>query len=244
MEKKDSGSKAKIDPKSESVWRNGLKIAMPMVVPWILKIVSSLVPEGSRIDKYLEVFHETWIKFLPFISALVLQITKMPEWVDDIVAELQAEVIRTLKERYGKDGKDVATKSAAKTAENETVLIIASTLEEGEFKKFWKLVASLDNEDQRINFLNYLISVKTGNTVLANWAKMGNTQFQILVNSLVPIPKQKVPREPSKLEKEVKKSFNEFKEDGEAFLKKKSWLQKWSEEVDRRREEEKNKKRN
>lgn len=231
MEKKDVRIKAKIDPKPESLWRNGLKVAMPLFVPWILKNVSALVPEGSRVDKYLEVFHEWWEKNLPWISTSILQITKMPEWLDDIVAELQAEIIRTLKERYGKDGKDVATKSAAKSPENETVLIIASTLAADKFNKFWELVASLDNEDQKADFLNYSISLKTGKSVVSNWLKLGAPQFQMIVNTLVPVPKPKTPREPSKLEKEAKKGLDEFKEDSIKFFKKKSWLVRLAEEA-------------
>lgn len=218
------------DKRPESVVRNALKVAMPLVVPWIVKEVISLIPENSKWDDILKVVHEKWEKFLPAISGIVLQITKNPEWVDDVISELNAEVIRALKERYTGEKKPSA-KSATKTADNESVLMIASTLAEAEMKKFFELAFGLSDEKQKVDFLNLLIPVKTGKAVVSSWAKMESAQFQIIVSTLVPISEPPKPKEPSKIEKQIKQGLTEFQEDADTFLGKKTWLEQLAEQV-------------
>jgi len=219
---------------SESVLKNLYTSQMPRLIQVGVKWGLSLVPPGSNLDKILEAVEKNWDLFSSIALLIIMQFTKNKKEVDDALSELRAEITRSLEERY-KNGKKTGEDKITKTTENETVLIIASTLTEAEFNKFLELVAGLSNEDQKTNFLNYLISLKTGKSVVSNWLKLGAPQFQLIVNALVPVPKPKAPRESSKFEREVKKGIDEFQEDAGLFLKKKGFLQRMSEEVDAKR---------
>ncbi|MCX6797991.1 MAG: hypothetical protein NTX66_02115 [Candidatus Falkowbacteria bacterium] len=188
---------------SPSIISDITKVAFPILVPMGVKFIMGLVPKGSTIDQIMEKYHEYWEKISPALTFMVLRFTDNKDIVDDILSELSAEVSKALKERFGKDGLSTGQDGTSSAGiPMEKVIVIASMLDDNDRKNFFKLLAEISDEDQRRRFSNLLLPLKEGKEILTGWSKLTKEEFLMMVESLVPLKK---PRVPTEFEKNLKK---------------------------------------
>jgi len=214
----------------KAIWSDSLKAIMPVVVPFAAKAIVNLAPPGGKAEAIMEKYQEYWDKIAPMISTMVLQLTNAPDFVDDIVAELSAEVARAIKEKY-KDGDKTESptgiKVGSKTFNLRMAMVFAGA---GTLTAFTDLLGSIDSKQQKA-----VLDIDAGDkeaavAFLSGLAVMDEAQFKSWVNIMFPLPAPKPPREDSKFEKAVKTSLKEFDSDSDTFFGKKSWLEKLAED--------------
>ena len=204
----------------KKIFADALKVAMPIVVPIAAKMIINLVPSGSKVDVVLKKYQDYWGKITPALSTMVLQITNAPEFVDDIIAELSAEVVRTIKERY-KDG-IVDKKNEKNIVGGVSLQISMTSLPVSTFLKLTQLINSLP-EEKRQKVLNFESPKEGASAFAAMLTNLSSEEFKSWVDLIFPDQK---PREETAFEKKTKESLKDFQEDSRRFFQKDSWLTK------------------
>jgi hypothetical protein len=217
-----TNAKPTSDPKDKrkKVISDSFKVLMPIAVPYAVKMLMGLVPDGSKADDFFMKYKEHWGKITPALTALVLQLTNMPEYADEIVAELSAEVARNIKEKYS-DGESLKNPKAEKVAVTFPISYAMATLPKAELVKFTKLVESLP-EKQRKTILALEVGSKDDTKeFIKTLVAMNVAQFKAWSDVMAPVAK---PKADSDLVKGVKKNLNEFSEDSKNYFQKDSYL--------------------
>lgn len=210
------------DPKKKKLVTDAFKAIMPIAVPFAVKKLIALVPEGSKLEDFFINYQEHWGKVAPAMTTLILQITNMPEFADDIVAELSAEVARTIKEKYS-DGEKIKNPNAEKAASFFPISFAMTSLDKNDLTVFTGLVQSLP-EKQRKKVLALEFGSKDDTKVfLKTLVTLEEAQFKAWAEIMAPIV---APKPDSKFEQAVKTGLNEFSDDTKSFFKKDSYFTK------------------
>ncbi len=211
----------------KKIWADGLKIAMPIIVPIVVKKLVAMIPAGTKVDTFFSNYKEQWLKVAPIATGLILQLTNMPDFADDMVAELGAEVARVIKEKYS-DGNDFKEDSgAAKEKTPVYTLTNAMVLADKDQLLAFSILLNSISEEQRKRVLSFNASNKDdAKNLLVILAGYSETEFKIWAEVIAPT---KAPHVDTEFEKNVKESLNSFKDDANSFFEKKTWLQKQAE---------------
>lgn len=203
----------------ENTTQNAFKLLMPIAVPYAVKRLLALVPPGSKVDDFFEKYKENWGKVSAAVTMLVLQITKMPDLADDLVAELGAEVARVIKEKYS-DGENLTSMNPVKTGNEFPLSFAIPSLDKDELVIFTGLLQALP-EKQRKKILAMEFG---GRESTKDFAKilvtLDEPQFKAWAEAISPADK---PHVDSEFEKNIKEGFNEFKSDAKNYFQKDSW---------------------
>lgn len=201
---------------------DALKISMPVVVPIAVEFIINKIPVGSKLDDVIRDYDKYWEKVVPLVSGLVLQLTNMPEFVDEIVAEVGAEVVRALKKRNSEESSTSEVKKSVK--ENFfSISYVMATAKTKDMIKFQELLKSI-SEKQKKSVLGYGLNEKEDVKILFhNFISMTETQFKDWVEIMFPAEK---PREKPEFEKKAEESLKKFGEDSNSFFSKETWLEK------------------
>ena len=201
-----NGSKEKTtSDKKPTAVADLIKSFMPIVVPYGVKMIMDMIPEGSKIDDVMKNYHKYWEKIAPAISALIMQLTNLSDIADDIIAEVNAEISRALKERY-KKGSGEEKSNAAKA--EPPVRDIIGMLSPDDFNK---LITRISGKDKSSidKFLNYSFGLKQAEAVkvLTNLAQADQNQFDVWFNGCFPKTEPKVPQPPFELSKKIADAY-------------------------------------
>jgi hypothetical protein len=211
------------DPKDKKkkLVMDSFKAIMPIAVPYAVKMLMNLVPEGSKVEDFFMKYKENWGKVAPAVTTLILQVTNMPEYADDIVAELSAEVARTIKEKYS-DGDKLKNTSSEKAAAGSFPISFAMTsLTKDELVGFTGLVQSLP-EKQRKKILALEVGSKDDTKAfIKTLVTMEEVQFKMWADVMSPVEQ---PKTDTALEKGIKDGWNEFTDDSKSYFQKDSYF--------------------
>lgn len=200
---------------------DALKVAMPIVAPFVTKLIIDMIPAGSKLEDILEKYGSYWDKIVPVATTLILQLTNMPDMADEILAEVGAEVVRLVKEKYSKDAPEVK-----KIKVGESFFPISSvmaTAEQKELIDFMALIQSV-SQKQRRSILEYgAKDEKNAKKIFSNLALMTEAQFKDWAEIMFPT---EAPKTKSELEQNLAKSMEELKRDTNNFFDKETWLEK------------------
>jgi hypothetical protein len=215
------------DKKNKSFGQDMVKMIVPKIVPTAVKIVFSFIPPGSTVDQFVAKYQDYFANAIPAITFLILQFTKAHEVVDDVLAELSAEVLRELKTRY-KNGipKSVSVQKKGSGEKKEGYVQmddLMTRLSQENFVKLNELISGLTKNQQK-DFLKY--SVKLNDNVFPLPEFLG-IQFAERLSLLTPAQftmwadiafPEKPPRKETAFEKEVQQGWNEFTEDAKSKM--------------------------
>lgn len=197
-----------------------LVMFMPIAVPYTVKRLFALVPPGSRVDEFFEHYKEHWGAISTAVGAFILQITDMPDLVDDFVAELSAEVARVIKERYS-DGEYLKSIAPLTAVNGCPLSSVMSSLTLANLNKFTQLLNLLP-EEQRKRIRAYSSDSKDeARSLIKLLVRMTDDQFKAWAEVMEPAKK---PRVDSEFEKAIKTGLNEFQTDAKTYLKKDSYF--------------------
>jgi hypothetical protein len=219
-----------MEKKNKSFGQDAIKMIVPKVTPLGVKLVSSFITPGSTADQFIAKYQEYFTAAVPAITFLILQFTNAHEIVDDILAEVSAEVLRELKIRY-KDGiPKPSKKGSGKSSEDKAgqgymqMEDLMTRLDKTSFTKLNKLVSGLTKNQQK-DFLSYSVPLTDlfsipeflGVQFAQRLSELTVAQFTLWANIAFP---EKPPREKTAFEKEVQKGWAEFKVDASDGLSK------------------------
>jgi hypothetical protein len=211
-----------MEKKNKSFGQDAIKMIVPKVTPLGVKLVFSFIPPGSTADQFIAKYKEYFTAAVPALTFLILQFTSAHEIVDDILAEVSAEVLRELKIRY-KDGVPKPSKSSEEKVEGYMRMDdLMTRLDKKSFTKLNKLVSGLTKNQQK-DFLSYSVPLTNlfsipeflGVQFAQRLSELTVAQFTLWVNIAFP---EKPPREKTAFEKEVQKGWAEFKADASEGL--------------------------
>jgi len=213
---------------NKSFGQDLVKMIVPKVTPLGVKLVFSFIPPGSTVDQFVAKYQEYFATAVPALTFAILQFTKAHEVVDDILAEVSAEILRELKIRYKEGIPKPSKKESGKSSEDKVgqgymqMENIMTRLDKKSFTKLNKLVSGLTKNQQKA-FLSYSVPLTNlfsipeflGVQFAQRLSELTAPQFTLWANIAFP---EKPPREKTAFEKEVQKGWAEFREDMETGM--------------------------
>lgn len=211
--------------RERKLFSDALKLAIPAIVPLMVKEVLGLVPPGSKIDHVLDKFQEHSGKIISTVSAAILTLTNAPEFFDDIVASLNTEVIKELKKRYSEDGEKKSLIKKAGFVDKGISLGKAAMLIPGkESAVLLKLINSDElSKEQRSNLFDFVVSSEKteAKEIALNLSALRKIQFLAWAELVSP---KKEPIKETELEKQIKEGLEEFKADAKNYFQRDSYF--------------------
>lgn len=210
-----------MDKQKSKILSDALKGVIPIAVPFAAKFIINMVPDNSKLEDFLKNYKNYWEKVAPTLSTIVMQLTNAPEFVDDIVAELSAEVARAIKEKYSDEDGNLKVSRGSKK-EMVRVVSAMALLKKAQFTKLISLINSRDvSIKQRKDILNFEVSPNQDEAIkfVATLSLLTQDQFNDWVALISPILP---PKEKTELEKKLSEGWNDFQTDANKFFAKDS----------------------
>jgi hypothetical protein len=177
-DKKSSEDPAFKASNKDSLKANIIKDAIPQLAASAVSIILSLIPEGSTIDQILEKFQNYWGVVSGGILLTVQTYTKVPDIVTDAMADIRAEAIQQIKDRFknGAVNKDTNSAKASTPPIGDIILMLRAV----DYKKLVKLVSGKDTSSQ-VKFFNHSFVLKQAEAIkaLTNLAQANQGDFDV-----------------------------------------------------------------
>lgn len=178
-----------------------IKSFMPIIVPYGVKLIMDMIPEGSKVDDVMRDYHKYWEKIAGTVSTMIMQVTDLSDIADDIIAEVSAEISRALKERYKKEsGEDKPGTIKAEPPVRDIIGMLS-------LDDFNKLIARISGKDKSCmdKFFNYSFGLKQTEAVkvLTNLAQTDQDRFDVWFDGCFPKTEPKTPQPPLELTKKI-----------------------------------------